>query len=259
LDTIPLGKHNTRLVSIRKAVQKGTLTEDGLLPIEGPNLLSDALRARCEIPAVFLREDLSLPAEFQTLRSFSLDMSAFRTIQATEHSQGLVALVRLPSWNLANILEAGAGKPVVVLDELQDPGNVGTILRIAEAFGAAGCIGLRGTCAIHNAKVVRSSAGSIFRLPHFWNADWDDLLSALNSARFSLVGTSPHASTSIADWDWSKSTALLVGNEGRGLSGQHLSECAATLRIPQETSVESLNSAVATAVILYEARRGRKA
>ena len=241
---------------IRKAVQKGTLTEDGLLPVEGPNLLRDAVGAGCEVSAVLLREDVALPPEFHNLHAFSLDGSAFKALQATEHSQGVIALVRMPSWNLETILE-GSRSPVVVLDELQDPGNIGTILRVAEAFGAAGCIGLRGTCSIHNPKVARSSAGSIFRLPHFWNADWGGLLSALNSAKFALVGTSPHSGTSITEWNWSSATALLVGNEGRGLSPEHLSACSATLCIPQQTAVESLNSAVATAVILYEARRGR--
>jgi TrmH family RNA methyltransferase len=256
LDTIALGKHNPRVADIRKAIRSGTLTEDGFLPVEGPNLLREALGAGLQIFGVFLRQGTDLPAELRRVRSFWLDPATFKGIQATEHSQGVVSLVRLRSWDLESMVKA-VGSPLVVLVGLQDPGNVGTILRVAEAFGAAGCIGIRGTCSIFNSKVVRASAGSLFRLPHVWEVEWDAVSAMTRLSGIPLVATSPRAGTPIADWDWSKPTAVLIGNEGQGIPQDYVEACAATLRIPQRAPVESLNSAVASAVILYEAFRQR--
>lgn len=258
MDTIALGKHNPRVADIRKAIRRGTLTEDGLLPVEGPNLLREALSAGLEVPGVFLRQGTASPVELNGVRAFWLDPTTFKGIQATEHSQGIVSLVSPRSWDLTSIVKA-VTSPLVVLVGLQDPGNVGTILRVAEAFGAAGCVGVRGTCSIFNSKVVRASAGSLFRLPYVWDVEWDEVRAALRSSGIALAATSPHAGTPIADWSWSKPTALLIGNEGQGIAPEHLGACAATLRIPQRAPVESLNSAVAAAVILYEAFRQRGA
>jgi TrmH family RNA methyltransferase len=254
LDTIALGKHNPRVAGIRKAIRNASLTEDGLLPVEGPNLLREALSAGLQVPAVFLRQGTTPPATPNDAQTFWLDAVTFKGIQATEHSQGIVSLVGLRSWDLPSIVKA-AMSPLVVLVGLQDPGNVGTILRVAEAFGASGCIGVRGTCSAFNPKVVRASAGSLFRAPHVWGVEWDEVRAALRLQGIPLVATSPHTGTPIADWNWSKPTALLIGNEGQGIPTEQLKECAASLRIPQRTPVESLNSAVAAAVILYEAFR----
>jgi TrmH family RNA methyltransferase len=143
------------------------------------------------------------------------------------------------------------------LAALQDPGNVGTILRIAESFGAAGCLALSGTASLHNSKVTRASAGSIFRLPCVWDLNWDELVSTFKSRDIAIIGTSPHATESITGWDWTRPTAILIGNEGAGLGPAHTKACTATLKIPHEPQNESLNSAIAAAVVLYEAYRHR--
>jgi TrmH family RNA methyltransferase len=116
---------------------------------------------------------------------------------------------------------------------------------------------LPGTARIHNSKVVRASAGSIFRLPHVWDLDWEILESALGARNIRLVGTSPYAADAITSWDWGLPTAVLIGNEGAGLSPGQTKACAALLKVPHEPQTESLNSAVATAVVLYEAYRRR--
>ena len=122
-----LGKHSPKLSQLRKAIWRGTLTDEGLLPIEGPILLEEAHRSRIDRVARAVRASSDL----------------FKTIQETEHSQGIVATVRPPQFSLEQILNSSSPL-IVVLCRLQDPGNVGTILRIGEAFGATACIALRG-------------------------------------------------------------------------------------------------------------------
>ena len=256
MDTISIGKHNPRLADIRKAVQHATLTTDGLLPVEGPKLVREAYSSGITIAALFIREDVT-PAELPPASIiYTVEGGIFKEIQSTEHSQGVIALVRPPTWSLSDVL-GNSTAPIAVLAGLQDPGNVGTILRVAESFGAAGCIGLSGTVTVHNSKVIRASAGSIFRLPHVWDLRWAAVVDALKARTIPLVGTSPHAIESIISWDWSRPTAVLVGNEGAGLSSMHTAACAAMLRIPHEPQSESLNSAIATSLILYEAYRRR--
>src|SRR5581483_3306462 len=146
---------------------------------------------------------------------------------------------------------------VLILGRLQDPGNVGTILRVAESFGATGCIALSGTAGFYNSKVVRASAGSVFRLPHVSGVGLEQLLSALHGKNIPLVGTAPAADRTIDEIDWRAPAAVLIGNEGSGLSSEELNSCDRVVRIPHKPTVESLNSAIAAAVLLYEASKQR--
>lgn len=262
MDTVSIGKHNPRLLDVRKAVQRGTLTSDGLLPIEGFRLIREASATGLPITALFIRDDVLIREGAEELAPatamFSLDATTFKNLQSTEHSQGVIALVKPRTWSLEDVLATpGHTGPVAVLAGLQDPGNVGTILRVAESFGAAGCLALSGTASIHNSKVTRASAGSVFRLASVWDLDWDDLVKMLTSQRIPIVGTSPHATESITDWNWEKPAAVLIGNEGAGLTSAQTDACAAVLKIPHEPQTESLNSAIAAAVVFYEAYRRR--
>jgi len=250
-----IGKHSRKLVELRKAIQHGTLTEDRLLPIEGPNLLAEAQRSGIRIVDVFRRTDTEMPP-VKADAVFDVAPAVFKSIQDNEHSQGIIATVEPRSYNFDDVFGT-APELVLILCRLQDPGNVGTILRIGESFGASGCLALHGTAGFHNSKVVRASAGSIFRFPHAGPSDLNETVKVLRARNISVVGTSPKASTPIDEWNWRKPTAILLGNEGQGLSSEELAQCDAVLRIPQNPIVESLNSAIAAAVILYEAAKQR--
>ena len=251
-----IGKHNRKLVEVRRAFQQGTVTSDGLLPIEGPILIEEAYRSGIEIIDLFIRSGVRTP-EVKTAGCHELTADVFKSVQDTEHSQGLIATVRPKPFQLADVLEP-APALVVTLARLQDPGNVGTILRVAESFGATGCIGLAGTASFHNSKVVRASAGSVFRLPHVSEAALPDIVSELRNRKVAIVGTSPTAERTIEEWDWKKPAAVLVGNEGGGLARDEIGYCDTVLRIPHRRTVESLNSAIAAAVVLYEAFKQRR-
>jgi TrmH family RNA methyltransferase len=256
LDTISIGKHNPLLADLRKAVQHGSLTRDGLLVIEGPKLIWEAYDSGIPIESLLVREGNSVDSLPHAASTYMLESTIFRSVQDTEHSQGVLALVRPRQWTLVKVLD-GLRTPLAVLAGLQDPGNVGTILRVAEAFGAGGCLGLSGTVSVHNSKVLRASSGSVFRLAHTWNLPLQVAVEELDARKIPIVGTSPHAKDSIVSWDWSRPVAVLIGNEGAGLSKEQTSACSAMLKIPHASPTESLNSAIAAAVVFYEALRQR--
>ena len=250
-----IGKHNPRLAEIRRAFRRGELTPDGLLPIEGPHLLDEASKSGVEIEELFVREGDTFDVKAQ--QSHSLTRSLFRSIRATREPQGVIGLVRPPQFDLEAILTR---KPhlLVVLCGLQDPGNVGTILRIAEAFGATGCIGTRGTVGLYNDKLVRASGGSLFRLPHVWNVDLRPIVTRLRSEGVRIVGTARDTDLEVDVWDWTECSAALFGNEASGLGSEERDLCDTILKIPHSGQVDSLNVASAAAIALYEAARRRR-
>jgi TrmH family RNA methyltransferase len=259
VSALSLGKHNPRLKEIRRAVRGDSLTADGLLPIEGPHLVAEAIASGLAMPEIYVRKDSGTNLVPPGRSAFELEEDAFGKIQSSESSQGIVALVRIPSFELSRIARNPRG-PIVLFGGLQDPGNVGTILRTAEAFEASGCVGLRHTVSVYNPKAVRASAGSIFRMPHVWDLDFDHVLAMLRAAGIRMVVTAaagPGAAVAIGDWSWTEPTAVLIGNEGRGVEPEMAARCDAVLRIPHSAKVESLNAAIAATLVLYEAyRRG---
>jgi TrmH family RNA methyltransferase len=256
VETLSLGKHNPKLIDIRKALDQGTLTREGLLPVEGPRLLDEAQRSGLAIVSVFRRRGTNIPEISSTVPVYDVDPAVFKSIQGTEASQGVIALVRPRNYSLPDVV-TGTAPLIVLLARLQDPGNVGTILRVAESFGAAGCIATAETAGVLNSKAVRASAGSVFRLPHVWDVELKQTIGVLKKSKVHVVGTSPSAVDTIDWWDWRKPSAILVGNEGQGLSDEEVRVCDALLRIPHRPTVESLNSAIAVSVILYEAYKQR--
>jgi TrmH family RNA methyltransferase len=258
VETLSLGKHNPKLIDIRKALDQGTLTREGLLPVEGPKLLEEAQRSGLAIVSVFKRRGAEIPEISSTVPVYEVDPSVFKSIQSTETSQGVIALVRLRQYNLPEILNAN-NPLIVVLARLQDPGNVGTILRVAESFGAVGCLASAETASVLNSKTVRASAGSVFRMPHVWNVDLKQTMVTLKTSKIHVIGMSPSAVDTVDWWNWRKPAAIMVGNEGNGLSDEEVRMCDALLRIPHRPTVQSLNSAIAVSVVLYEAYKQRTA
>lgn len=249
---------NPLLKEVRRAAARGSLTADGYAVAEGFHLLDEALASDREVKLVLAAEPVraAVTAHVQGLnglRVVGVREDLFRSLSTTETSQGVIALVRPPEWTLDQILR---GKTLcVVLDGVQDPGNAGAIVRAAEAFGATGAAFLRGSVYPWNPKTLRSSAGSLFRLPLVHSMDHDLLLAALSQRRVRLYAASPRAKRTAAESDLSRPSAIIIGSEGGGVRRQ-LAERASGVRIPT-SGVESLNAAVAAGILLYEARRQR--
>lgn len=239
----------------------------GLAAAEGFNLLREALLCGADLVQVFLGERALQQADFEDLEvrleagaaagrweCFAVGGEALERSAHTENPQGVLAVFRPRVFSLADAL-LGEG-PVLVLDRLADPGNLGLILRTAEAAGAAGVIVTPGTVDSLNPKCVRASAGSIFRLP-LVQLPLDTAAAALESDGRRLFATSPHGGREYSAADLAGRIALLFGPEGSGLSAAFL-ERFDGVRIPTGR-VESLNVAMAAGVLLYEARRQTRA
>jgi TrmH family RNA methyltransferase len=255
-------KQNSRLKDLRRALAKPGRDVGGLAGIEGPNLVAEALRAGLRVPTVFvaegsehLLEGLALPAEVEVL---ALPRELLDSALATETPQPVAALVEPPDWTWAHLLgnQLSTIPLVLILDGLQDPGNLGTILRSAEAFGACGVVSLPGTVSAWNPKAVRASAGSVFRLP-LLAASEKDCIARLRKAGVKILTTAIRGAEPIDRIDLRGPVALLIGNEGNGVPQELAAQADGAVTIPCPGPVESLNAAVAASVLLYEASRQR--
>jgi TrmH family RNA methyltransferase len=215
------------------------------IPIRGVVLDADAPTDRRRKALVALLEARGVPME-------SVPAKAFASLAATEQPQGVIAVVEPPAWGLADLPPTGV---VLVLDAVQDPGNVGTLLRTASALGAAGAVLLKGTADPFNAKVVRAAMGATFRFPHVTATPEEFLAWALASGRF--VWVADMDGEPVATARLPNPLALIVGNEGAGVRPELAAAAHGRVAIPLAPGVESLNVAVAAGIILFEATRVR--
>src|SRR3984893_3832988 len=251
---------NPLLKEVRKAILRGTTTEDGFSIAESFHLLEEALRSDCEISAVFAVESERTAVEshvrgLKNIRVVVLPDDLFHSISSTEASQGVMALVRPPRWAVEQLLRGEA--LTVILDGLQDPGNAGAILRAAEAFGATGVAFLKGSVSPYNPKCLRASAGSMFRVPVAAALDQQLFLAAAEQRKIALFALMPKGTTDVGEVELGKKCAIIVGSEGRGVS-ERLRDKATPIRIPTG-GVESLNAALAAGIALFVARKQRMA
>jgi TrmH family RNA methyltransferase len=263
-------KQNSRLKELRGALAhpgqgaRGLAGRESrsLAGIEGPKLLEEALRAGLCIACVFvaqgaehLLEELPLPAETEVLL---VPREVLDSTLATETPQPMAALVEPPRWDWADVLggQAKATPLIVVLAGLQDPGNLGTILRSAEAFGALAVVSLPGTVSAWNPKAVRASAGSVFRLP-LLSVSAEECFARLRESGIRILTTAVDGAEPANLVDLAGPVALLIGNEGNGVPEALAAQTDGAVTIPCPGAVESLNAAVAASVLLYEASRQR--
>jgi TrmH family RNA methyltransferase len=260
-------KQNARLKELRKALSSPGRGVGALVGIEGPKLIEEALRAGLRVKTIFVAqspdralerilEKLSLPRETEILH---LPKKLLDQALATETPQSIAALIEPPRWSWSHVLNQNQEKTlVIVLAGLQDPGNLGTILRSAEAFGATGVVSLPGTVSAWNTKAVRASTGSVFRVPLI-AASEADCFARLHEAGVTISATTSRGAKSADCVDLTGPVALVIGNEGNGVPGALAAHADSTITIPFPGPVESLNAAVAASVLLYEASRQRAA
>lgn len=253
---------NPLLKDVRRAIVRGGLTEQGWWVAETFHLLEEALRSDCQVVTVLAADSVRSAAVAHVRRLTGakvviLPDLLLQRLSGTESSQGVMALVKPPVWSLDQLFR---GRPlVVVLDGLQDPGNAGTIIRAAEAFGATGALFLKGTVSAFNPKTLRASAGSLFRIPFLVGVDPALASAALQQRRVVLYAGVPARAArpvrALSDVDLTGACGLVIGNEAHGVGGA-LRSAALDISIPT-VGVESLNAAVAAGILLYEARRQR--
>ena len=261
------GRHNPLLKQLRQAFSRAQRTADGDCAIEGLRMLEEAIRSGLRFRAVFFRESAQdraerlLPQIGAHVETLLLPDKLFDASVPSETPQGVAALVRLKEFSLDDVLENERLQlgPIMALVGLQDPGNLGTILRSAEAFGSAGIILGEGTVSPLNAKAVRASAGSIFRLPVVTAAAaLEDVVTKLRVQNVRLIATSSHKGTTLDQANLTGSIAVFIGSEGSGLTRGLMTQMDEVVAIPHTAQVESLNAGVAGSIILYEAARQRR-
>lgn len=234
--------------------------EQGLFVVEGKKMCKEApadLLVKVYVSESFLTE----PDAMEILAGKDYEVvadSVFKSISDTQTPQGILCLVKIPQYELCDVLR-GEDTHLLVLESIQDPGNLGTMLRTGEGAGITGVIMNQTTVDLFNPKTIRSTMGSIYRMPYYVTSDLGDTITALreqygvNVYAAHLKGTMQYDEPS-----YCKGTAFLIGNEGNGLSDEIAGLADTYIRIPMEGEVESLNAAVSAALLMYETNRQRR-
>jgi TrmH family RNA methyltransferase len=254
LATVVTSRSNARVKQLRAAFQENARLSSGLIAIEGEHLVEEALRSGQALKTVFVSERRELPgyvpASVEVLR---LSEDVFASVAETRSPQGIAALLVPPVGSVEKMVEGAS--LILIAVGLQDPGNLGTLVRSAEAFGATGVLTTPGTVSAWNQKAMRASAGSVFRMPVAVAGAVE--MELLEQQGVRLLAAVKDGASAIGEVDLTGSCALLIGNEGAGLSEDWLRLADARVTIPCPGWVESLNAAVAGSILLYEASRQR--
>lgn len=253
------------LIKRAQRIRRGA--EPGHMFIDGSRLVEEAVASEIALEAlIYTPEWAATERGAAVLERLALEQyrgalvpeQVLRAVCDVETPQGVIALAAQPVFGLEELFSDE--RPLVVaLDALQDPGNVGTIVRAAEAAGASGVAVSPGTAEPYGPKALRASMGSAFRLPIARRTSVDEAVRAATERGLTVLATAVEGGTHYTDHDWRKPTLVLVGNEGAGLSPDTLALADRIVSIPLAPPVESLNAAVATAVMLFEAVRQRGA
>jgi TrmH family RNA methyltransferase len=254
------GRHNALVKDLRRAFARGELTADGYCAIEGFRILEEAIRSGLRFRAVFFSESAvgraekllsQLGAQVETLL---LPDKLFAGVVPSDAPQGVAALARWKEYSLEDVLAKSKAGPLLVIAGVQDPGNLGTILRSGEAFGAGGVLLGEGTVSPFNPKVVRASAGSVFRLP-VARVKLSDALGSMKEHGLRRVATASHKGTPLDQAKPDGPLAIFIASEGAGLPRTPIKAIDERVAIPQAPQVESLNAGVAASIVLYEVAR----
>ncbi|HVC78508.1 MAG TPA: TrmH family RNA methyltransferase [Candidatus Micrarchaeaceae archaeon] len=229
---------------VRRLQRLARRREPGLALLEGPRVVAEAVAAGVELELIAVREGDESPVEAPW--RITLARGVFRSISQTVTPQGVIAIAKVREWTAGEAIEAARTQrwPLVVLDRVQDPGNVGAICRTAAAAGAPALALLEGCADPYGAKSVRASAGNVFRLL-VARAGWDDL-AGLEGYGAAAAGGAPLAEAPIE-----RAGMIVLGSEAHGISNQNLK----LVTVPLGGGVESLNVAAAAALLLFEVRR----
>ena len=245
-------RQNPLCTHIRKLASSGAYRRQrGEFLCDSPKLLEEALLRGADLHTVVCTEDAALPPVPAGVRIVMVPADVMESLSPAKTPQGVLSVCGMPDRTLPERL---TGKRYVVLDGVQDPGNVGTILRTADAFSADGLLLVNACADLYNPKTVRATMGAVFRCP-VWNCNVSALRELLTASGLPLYGAALRADTLDArSVDYSR-CAVAIGSEGRGLSAEMLAACDQTVLIPMRAHCESLNAAIAATVLLWEAAR----
>lgn len=243
-------RQNPLITRLRRlGAEKKTRRAQGVFLCEGTKLVGEALRWGPPPELLAVAEGTAPPAELPAgVRVVEVPEALLRAVSTVETPQGMLAVCRTPDTAPPETLPEGR---LLVLDGVQDPGNVGTVWRTADAFGAAGLFLLPGCAEPFAPKTVRATMGACFRLP-VWEGTLEELLPRLQAAELPLYATALREDTEDIRTVSLRRAAVVIGSEGRGVSPPVLAASEKTLQIPMEDRCESLNAAAAGTVVLWQ-------
>src|SRR5216683_4916299 len=251
---------NARVKQLRAAFQGHARLSGGMVAIEGDHLLDEALRSGMVLKTVFVSERREVPKMVpRGVEVMRLTEEVFGSVVETQSPQGVAALMVPPVWVVDDVTGSGESAPLILITVgLQDPGNLGTVVRSAEAFGATGVLTTPGTVSAWNQKALRASVGSVFRVPVVAVEAYEvEGLKERGVRLIAAVGFEDSGVIAAQEMDFTAGCAVMIGNEGSGLGAEWMEMCDARVTIPCPGAVESLNAAVAGSMLLYEASRQR--
>ena len=259
-----INSRDNAVLRLARAARDGKSSD--LIFIEGLRLCEEALRSKLEIDTIIYSEEI---AEKERAAKFlkeasqvsgrlrSVSEKLLSTISYTKTPQGIIALARRPATGRERLLESTNKPLLVIMHGINNPVNVGAILRSAEAAGATGVITTGNTSDPFSAKSLRGAMGSAFRLPMWIGPDYAEALRWSAQHKIETICTDLRGEGTYTDIDWTQRSALIVGPEATGLTHEEASTAQRSVRIPMCGEVESLNVGVAAAIVLYEAARQR--
>lgn len=248
---------------VRRAVQLAgkakARREEGLFVAEGLRMCRECAPDQVEI--LYVTEEFASGEEnrrwLSSYRYETVSEAVMKAMADTKTPQGVLGLVRQPVWSLSDIL--GRERPMIlVLETIQDPGNLGTLLRAGEGAGITGLVMNRETADIFNPKVIRSTMGSLFRIPFLYAENLGETVRFLKKNHVKILAAHLEGAVVYDEEDCTGALGFLIGNEGNGLSEEIGALADARIKIPMAGQVESLNAAVAASVLMFETARQRR-
>ena len=228
--------------------------ELGHFVVEGSKMVEELDRS--QIIKIFASETYGINSKilekFSGLPIEQVQDVVFRKMSDTQTPQGILAVAKQRKYTLDDLCQGG---PILVLESIQDPGNLGTMLRTGEGAGIGGILANRQTVDRYNPKVVRSTMGSIYRVPY---DDLEESLKTLKNRGFSVYAAHLKGRMSYTRPEYPEKAVFLIGNEGNGLTDELVSMADTYIRIPMEGRVESLNAAIAATLLMYEWHRQKR-
>ena len=255
---------NDKIRLINKLSRKKYRDQQGKFVIEGINLVRAALSKGQHVELVLIADDFDYSEIANTLtvgvdyrNIYLIPRFLFEKISDAENGSGIIAVVNKSSYTLDNLdsLELCCGDNVLVLDRLQDPGNIGTMIRTAVAAGYSIVATIKGTADIYSPKVLRASAGMIFGISVVELADTEELKKLVSRLDKKIVVTDPREGGPYYECNLTNDIALVIGNEGNGISDEIMESSEVRVTIPMQGEVESLNAAICASLLMYEAIR----
>ncbi len=256
--------NNNMVKEVKSLKQKKNREEKGRFFIEGLRFVSEALEESWQIETIILSDSFCLNESNKQLISLISDRKfncytvtdkIFGELSETSTPQGILAVMQTKMFEISDIIKAGSF--MVILDSIQDPGNLGTIIRTADAAGAGGILMSKGCVELFNPKVLRSTMGSVFHLPIVVDCDLSESIQTLKEYGIKAYAAHLSGELSYFECNLRENCAIIVGNEANGISDDVANIADVLVKIPMPGKAESLNASVAAGILMYEAVRQR--